>query len=79
MMMIVGIDVSNCLYSFESLVLLKKMSDLGLPLLVHGEVVDPQVDVFDREKVCIDTVLRDLVAGACNLLVVFCWQCFPLL
>ena len=28
---------------------------------VHGEVTDPNVDVFDREKVFIDTVLRPLV------------------
>jgi dihydroorotase len=34
------------------------MEALGLPLLVHGEVTDPAVDVFDREAVFIDTVLR---------------------
>ena len=26
------------------------MADAGMPLLVHGEVVDPEVDVFDREQ-----------------------------
>jgi len=36
------------------------MEELGLPLLVHGEVTDPQVDVFDREKAFIDRVLVPL-------------------
>jgi dihydroorotase len=37
------------------------MEALGLPLLVHGEVTDPAVDVFDREAVFIDTVLVPLL------------------
>ena len=37
------------------------MQDLGLPLLMHGEVTDPGVDVFDREAVFIDTVLLPLL------------------
>ncbi|MDH5370376.1 MAG: dihydroorotase [Gammaproteobacteria bacterium] len=40
---------------------LAKMEELGLPLLVHGEVTDPNVDVFDREQVFIDTVLHPLL------------------
>ena len=32
-----------------------------MPLLVHGEVTDPDVDVFDREAVFIDRVLEPLV------------------
>ena len=32
----------------------------GLPLLVHGEVTDPAVDLFDREAVFIDTQLIPL-------------------
>lgn len=40
---------------------LEAMCDAGLPLLVHGEVTDPAVDIFDREKVFIDTVLAPLV------------------
>ena len=36
---------------------LEKMADIGLPLCVHGEVTDPDVDIFDREAVFIDTVL----------------------
>ena len=36
------------------------MAEHGLPLLIHGEVTDPDVDVFDREAVFIDTVLIPL-------------------
>lgn len=39
---------------------LEMMSELGLPLLVHGEVTDANVDIFDREAVFIDTVLIPL-------------------
>jgi len=39
---------------------LQAMADAGLPLLIHGEVSDPQVDVFDREKVFLDRVLTPL-------------------
>lgn len=39
---------------------LAAMEAHGLPLLVHGEVTDPAVDLFDREKVFIDTVLLPL-------------------
>jgi dihydroorotase len=41
--------------------LLERMQTLGMPLLVHGEVVHADVDVFDREAVFIDTVLRPLL------------------
>ena len=40
---------------------LAEMARVGLPLLVHGEVTDPAVDLFDREKVFIDTVLAPVV------------------
>ena len=40
---------------------LEVMEELGLPLLIHGEVTDPAVDVFDREAVFIETVLIPLV------------------
>ena len=40
---------------------LAAMAEAGLPLLVHGEVTDPQIDLFDREKVFIDTVLEPLL------------------
>jgi dihydroorotase len=40
---------------------LERMQAIGMPLLVHGEVTDPDVDVFDREAVFIDRVLAGLV------------------
>jgi dihydroorotase len=40
---------------------LESMSEHGLPLLVHGEVTDVEVDVFDREAVFIERVLAPLV------------------
>ncbi|MBD3663508.1 dihydroorotase [Sulfitobacter aestuariivivens] len=39
---------------------LDKMADIGLPLCTHGEVVDGDVDIFDREAVFIDRVLDPL-------------------
>lgn len=39
---------------------LERMSDIGLPLLVHGEVTNPDVDIFDREAVFIETILDPL-------------------
>ena len=36
---------------------METMAQIGLPLLVHGEVTDPAVDIFDREAVFIDRVL----------------------
>ena len=39
---------------------LEVMQDAGMPLLVHGEVTDPDVDVFDREAVFIDKVMVPL-------------------
>ncbi len=39
---------------------LEAMQRAGMPLLVHGEVTDAQVDVFDRERVFIDTRLVPL-------------------
>ena len=40
---------------------LAAMAELGLPLLVHGEVTDPDVDVFDREAVFIERELAPLL------------------
>lgn len=37
------------------------MADAGIPLCVHAEVTDPEVDIFDREAVFLDTVLGPLV------------------
>ena len=39
---------------------LEKMAEIGLPLCTHGEVTTPEVDIFDREAVFIDTVLDPL-------------------
>jgi dihydroorotase len=39
---------------------LEKMAAIGMPLLVHGEATDPEVDVFDREAVFIDHTLIPL-------------------
>ena len=50
---------------------LERMQRIGMPLLVHGEVTDPAVDVFDREKVFIERVLRGLVSNFPSLKIVF--------
>ncbi|MBP0616510.1 dihydroorotase [Jiella mangrovi] len=39
---------------------LEAMQKAGVPLLVHGEVTDPEVDIFDREAVFIERVLKPL-------------------
>jgi len=50
---------------------LARMSDAGMPLLVHGEVTAHQVDVFDRESRFIDEVLVPTLARFPKLRVVF--------
>ncbi|MGE3876614.1 MAG: dihydroorotase [Parvibaculaceae bacterium] len=50
---------------------LAAMERIGMPLLIHGEVTDPDVDVFDREAVFIDRVLAGLVRDFPALKVVF--------
>jgi dihydroorotase len=50
---------------------LEEMQKLGMPLLVHGEVTDPAVDVFDREAVFIERVLQPLLKDLPKLRVVF--------
>ena len=50
---------------------LEKMAELGMPLLVHGEVTDPQVDVFDREQMFIERVLQPLCQRIPQLKIVF--------
>lgn len=50
---------------------LEKMQRCGMPLLVHGEVTDPAVDVFDREAVFIERVLQPLLRDLPGLRVVF--------
>ena len=50
---------------------LAEMERCGMPLLMHGEVTDPAVDVFDRESVFIDTVMQPLLRRRPGLRVVF--------
>ena len=50
---------------------LATMELIGMPLLVHGEVTDPAVDIFDREKVFIDRVLKPALEEFSALKVVF--------
>lgn len=49
---------------------LEAMSETGLPLLLHGEVTDHHVDIFDREKQFIDTILSPLLTRFPDLRVV---------
>jgi dihydroorotase len=50
---------------------LEAMQRIGMPLLVHGEVTDPEVDIFDREAVFIDRVLSGLLRDFPALKIVF--------
>ncbi|MFT5637023.1 MAG: dihydroorotase [Cognaticolwellia sp.] len=49
---------------------LTAMEEVNMPLLVHGEVTDHEIDIFDREAVFIDTILRPLVAKYSTLKIV---------
>jgi dihydroorotase len=46
------------------------MERIGMPLLIHGEVTDPAVDIFDREAVFIERQLKPLLERHPNLKVV---------
>jgi len=50
---------------------LKAMSECGMPLLVHGEVTFPNVDIFDRERIFIDRVMIPVLKKYPKLRVVF--------
>lgn len=50
---------------------LEAMQRIGMPLLVHGEVTDRHVDIFDREAVFIDRILTTLITDFPALKVVF--------
>jgi dihydroorotase len=50
---------------------LERMQTVRMPLLVHGEVTDPKIDVFDREAVFIERVLAPLMKRLPGLKVVF--------
>jgi len=58
-------DLAKCAATLE------KMAELGIPLLTHGEVTDPSVDVFDREALFIERVMQPLRARLPQLKVVF--------
>lgn len=58
-------SLSRCTAAIEA------MQETGLPFLVHGEVTDPHVDVFDREAVFIDEVMVPLRRDFPGLRVVF--------
>lgn len=50
---------------------LARMEAIGMPLLIHGEVTDSHVDIFDREAVFIERTLEPLVRALPGLRVVF--------
>ncbi|MDY7573459.1 dihydroorotase [Actimicrobium sp. CCI2.3] len=58
-------NLTNCYKTLEV------MQEVGLPLLLHGEVTDVAIDLFDREAVFIDRVLMPLRAAMPALKIVF--------
>ena len=58
-------DIAYCYLVLET------MEKCGMPLLVHGEITDPAVDVFDREKMFIDRVLMPITQHFPGLRIVF--------
>lgn len=49
---------------------LEAMQEAGMLLLIHGEVTDGDIDIFDREKIFIETILKDVVNDFPNLKIV---------
>ena len=58
-------DIANIRAALEA------MAEIGMPLCVHGEVTDDDVDVFDREAVFIDRILAPLLRELPELRVIF--------
>ena len=58
-------DLTHCYAALEA------MQQVGMPLLLHGEVTDPAIDLFDREAVFIDQVLIPLRRVMPDLKIVF--------
>lgn len=58
-------DIAHC---DDTIAMLAKV---GMPLLVHGEVTNHEIDIFDREAVFIEQVMKPLLARHPNLKVVF--------
>lgn len=49
---------------------LKAMQEEGMLLLVHGEVTDSEIDIFDREKIFIENILKNVVNDFPNLKII---------
>ena len=49
---------------------LEAMQEVGMLLLIHGEVTDSSIDIFDREKVFLETIMGDVVSDFPDLKVV---------
>jgi dihydroorotase len=58
-------DIRKCYAALEA------MQGVSMPLLVHGEVTDPEIDIFDREAVFIDRIMQPLRRDMPELKVVF--------
>ncbi len=58
-------DLTKCYKTLEA------MQEVGMPFLVHGEVTDSAIDIFDREAVFIDKVMKPLRRDMPELKVVF--------
>lgn len=58
-------DIRKCEAALEA------MQNTGLPLLVHGETSDPEIDIFDREKIFIEQTLMPLTHRYPKLKIVF--------
>ncbi|MEF3064203.1 dihydroorotase [Pandoraea apista] len=58
-------DLAKCRGALEA------MQEVGMPLLVHGEVTSSDIDIFDREKIFIDRVMSPLRRDFPGLKVVF--------
>ncbi len=61
-----GVDVIQNMYP-----VLQEMAEQNLPLLVHGEVNNKDVDIFDREAIFIEKILCPLMDNIPNLRIVF--------
>jgi len=57
-------DVANIYH------VLDEMEKVGMPLLIHGEVTTDDIDIFDREQVFIDTILKPLAAKYTSLKII---------
>lgn len=56
---------------FKLIPVLEEMAKQGILFLVHGEVTDPEVDIFDREAVFIERVMKPVLEQVPDLKVVF--------